>query len=193
MRQSDVYEYLQKEDIQLKKRVLFVCKNDKEAHKTADTATLLNYQSFVLPDLRLSEGDDLRSFQVEFYELIEALHGYFSCQEKKLLVSPLRTLLLPLPKEAYFKTFEIEFASTLNLKDLKDMLYHWGYHFVDIVTQKGEVSFRGDILDIFPLGSQTAYRISLFDEEVESIRTFSVTRKSRTKRSLRLLPLFLLF
>ena len=98
MRQSDVYEYLQNGDIQLKNRVLFVCKNDKEAQKTADTATFLNYKSFILPDLRLSEGDDLRSFQLEFYELLEALHGYFSCNEKKLLISPLRTLLLPLPK-----------------------------------------------------------------------------------------------
>ena len=137
MRQSDVYEYLQNEDIHLKNEMLFICKNDKEAQKTADTATLLNYKSFSLPDLRLSEGDDLRSFQVEFYELLEALHGYFSCNDKKLLISPLRTLLLPLPKEEYFKTLEIEFASTLNLSDLKDKLYYWGYHFVDIVTQKG--------------------------------------------------------
>jgi transcription-repair coupling factor (superfamily II helicase) len=196
MTQSDVYEYLQKEDVQLKKRSLLVCKNDKEAHKTADTATLLNYKSFVLPDLRLSEGDDLRSFQVEFYELIEALHGYFSCKEKKLLVSPIRTLLLPLPKEAYFKTVEIEFASTLGLKELKDKLYHWGYHFVDIVTQKGEVSFRGDILDVFSLGGEKAYRISLFDEEVESIRVFSVdTQKSDKEEieSIQIIPALLGF
>ncbi|HIP51395.1 MAG TPA: DEAD/DEAH box helicase [Campylobacterales bacterium] len=196
MTQSDVYEYLQKEDIQLKKRSLFVCKNDKEAEKTADTATLLNYKSFILPDLRLSEGDDLRSFQLEFYELIEALHGYFSCKEKKLLVSPLRTLLLPLPKEAYFKTLDIEFASTLNLKELKDTLYHWGYHFVDIVTQKGEVSFRGDILDIFSLGGEKAYRISLFDEEVESIRVFSVdTQKSEKEEieTIQIIPALLGF
>ena len=184
MKQSDVYEYLQEEDISLKKRSLFVCKNDKEAHKTADTATLLNYQSFVLPDLRLSEGDDLRSFQSEFHELIEALHGYFSCKEKKLLISPLRTLLLPLPKEKYFKTLHIEFASTLNLNELKDRLYYWGYHFVDIVTQKGEISFRGDILDVFSLGGEEAYRISLFDEEVESIRAFSVDTQKSDKEEL---------
>ena len=196
MKQSDVYEYLQKEDILLKKRSLFVCKNDKEAHKTADTATLLNCQSFVLPDLRLSEGDDLRSFQSEFHELIEALHGYFSCKEKKLLISPLRTLLLPLPQEKYFKTLHIEFASTLNLKALKDTLYYWGYHFVDIVTQKGEVSFRGDILDVFSLGGEEAYRISLFDEEVESIRAFSVdTQKSDKEEleSIRIIPALLGF
>ena len=196
MRQSDVYEYLLNGDIQLKNKMLFVCKNDKEAQQTADTATFLNYQTFRLPDLRLSEGDDLRSFQVEFYELIEALHGYYSCAEKRLLISPLRTLLLPLPKEEYFKTIEVEFASSLNINELKDRLYYWGYHFVDIVTQKGEVSFRGDIIDVFPLGDDKAFRLSLFDDEVESIRTFSVdTQKSQKEEleSIKIIPALLGF
>jgi len=179
MRQPDIYEYLLSEDTQLKNKMLFVCKNDKDAQKIDDTATLLNYKTFTLPDLRLSAGDDLRSFQVELYELLEVLHSYYHTEEKKLLISPLRTLLLPLPKEEFFPTLTIEFASTLKLQELKDKLYYWGYHFVDIVTQKGEVSFRGDILDIYSLGSDEAYRLSLFDEDVESIRIFSVdTQKS---------------
>ena len=173
MTQSDIYEYLLNKDTQLQKKLLLVCKNDKDAEKTADTATLLNYKTFTLPDLRLSAGDDLRSFQVELYELLEELHGYYEEEGKKLLISPLRTLLLPLPKEEFFPTLEIEFASTLKIAELKDKLYYWGYHFVDIVTQKGEVSFRGDIVDIYSLGDDEAYRISLFDEDVESIRVFS--------------------
>ncbi|RUM70842.1 MAG: transcription-repair coupling factor [Sulfurovum sp.] len=184
MNQSDIYEYLHKEDILFKNRELLICKNDKESQKIADTAILLNYQPFILPDLRLSKGDDLRSFQVEIYELIEALHGYYSTEKKRLLIAPIRTLLLPLPKEEFFPTIEIEFASTLNLKELKDRLYYWSYHFVDIVTQKGEVSFRGDIIDIFPLGSSVAYRISLFDEEVESIREFSLDTQKSSKEEL---------
>ena len=191
MTQSDIYEYLLNKDIQLQKKLLFVCKNDKDAEKTADTATLLNYKTFTLPDLRLSAGDDLRSFQVELYELLEELHGYYEEEGKKLLISPLRTLLLPLPKEEFFPTLEIEFASTLKLAELKDKLYYWGYHFVDIVTQKGEVSFRGDIVDIYSLGDDEAYRISLFDEDVESIRVFSVeTQKSEKEEieSIKVIP-----
>ncbi len=179
MRQNDIYEYLLNKDTSSNK-LLLICKNDKEAIKTADTSTLLHYKSFILPDLRLSFGDDLRSFQMEFYELLEALYKYFSCKDKKLLISPIRTLLFHLPKEKFFSKIELEFASTINLNKLKDRLYHWGYSFVDIVTQKGEVSFRGDIIDIFPLGGYSAYRISLFDEEIESIREFSIdTQKSK--------------
>jgi transcription-repair coupling factor (superfamily II helicase) len=194
MIQSDIYEYLLDGDTSSNDRVLLVCKNDKEALRTADTATLLDYKSFTLPDLRVSMGDDLRSFQGEIYELIETLNGYYSCREKKLLISPLRTLLIPLPKEEFFKTLELEFASTLKLTDLKETLYHWGYHFVDIVTQKGEVSFRGDIIDIYPLGVDSAYRISLFDEDIESIREFSVdTQKSSSQEleSIEIIPAFL--
>jgi transcription-repair coupling factor (superfamily II helicase) len=194
MLQPDVYEYLSKKDTQPKDKVLLVCKNDKDAQRTSDTAIFLNYQTFSLPDLRVSEGDDLRSFQLEIYELIEALHGYYSCDTKKLLVSPLRTLLLPLPKEQYFQTIEIEFAATLNIQELKEKLYHWGYHFVDIVTEKGEVSFRGDIIDIFPLGGEKAYRLSLFDEDVENIRTFDLdTQKSDKEEleSITIIPAFL--
>ena len=179
MKQNELYEYLLNGDISATNKLLLICKNDKEALKTADTATLLNYQPFILPDLRLSYGDDLRSFQIEMYELIEALHGYFNSKKKRVLIAPLRTLLMPLPKEEFFPTIELEFASTINLKELKDRLYYWGYHFVDIVTQKGEVSFRGDIIDIFSLGGDEAYRLSLFDEDVESIKKFSVdTQKS---------------
>jgi len=178
MRQNDIYEYLQNGDT-FSNKLLFVCKNDKEAIKTAHTATFLNYKSFILPDLRLSYGDDLRSFQIEIYELIEALHGYFNYKKKKVLISPLRTLLMPLPKEEFFPTIEIEFASTLKIRELKEKLYYWGYNFVDIVTQKGEVSIRGDIIDIYPLGGDKSYRISLSYEDVESIREFSVdTQKS---------------
>ncbi len=195
MNQSDVYEYLQQKDIPLKNRELFICKDDKDAQKIADTAIFLDYKPAVLPDLRLSYGDDLRSFQVEIYELIESLYGYYSTvNEKRLLISPLRTLLLPLPKEEFFSTIEIEFASTINLKELKDTLYYWSYHFVDIVTQKGEVSFRGDIIDIFPLGGDKAYRVSLFDNEVESIREFSLDTQKSSKdelESIQIIPALL--
>ncbi|HHS91941.1 MAG TPA: transcription-repair coupling factor, partial [Campylobacterales bacterium] len=196
MLQPDVYEYLSSKDIQPKEKRLLVCKNDKEAQETCDTATFLKYQAFKLPDLRVSEGDDLRSFQTEIFELIESLYAYYHCEAKKLLIAPLRTLLLPLPKEAYFKSIEIEFAATLKMQELKEQLYHWGYSFVDIVTQKGEVSFRGDIIDIYPLGRDQAYRLSLFDEEVENIRRFDLDSQKSDKEeleSISILPAFLAF
>ena len=184
MTQSDIYEYLLEGDTSSLKPLLFICENGKDAIRVADVATFLGFEAFVLPDLRVSYGDDLRTFQTELYELIETLYRYFTCSKKKLLISPLRTLLFNLPKQEYIQSLKLEFASTVKLAELKDQLYCWGYSFVDIVTQKGEVSFRGDIIDIYPLGGEEAYRISLFDEDIESIRTFDVDTQKSNKEDI---------
>lgn len=47
-----------------------------------------------------------------------------------------------------------------------------GYHHVDTVFEHGEYTVRGSILDIFPMGSAVPYRIELFDDEIETLRTF---------------------
>src|SRR5690606_6391109 len=65
-----------------------------------------------------------------------------------------------------------------------------GYHHVSQVMSPGEFSVRGGLVDLFPMGSALPYRLDLFDDEIESIRTFDVD----TQRSLypvgeiRLLP-----
>ena len=99
-------------------------------------------------------------------------------RKKYLSLLCVRCLFLFLNRN-YFSTKTIEFGDTLNLKELKDTLYQWGYHFVDIASQRGEVSFRGDIIDIYPIHVDTPYRISLFDEEVEAIHYYEVDTQKR--------------
>ena len=48
-----------------------------------------------------------------------------------------------------------------------------GYQCVDSVYEHGEFAVRGSIMDLFPMGSSTPYRIELFDDEIESLRCFS--------------------
>ncbi len=159
---------------------LIVCRNEKEADTIKDVASFLGYEAFLLPDLRASFGDDLRVYKEEVYSLLSSLNAYyFSKSKKKLLISPIRTLINPLPKRELFDKFSLSFGEDLDLKDLKNKLFWWGYSFVDIVEERGEVSFRGDILDIFPINAQNPYRISLFDTQIESIRAFErETQKS---------------
>jgi len=181
MYQSDAYEYLSTLDTQSSTPTpLLISKNDKESHSILAVAHFLHFESFVLPDLRVSYGEDLRSYQEEIYEILDTLSRYYrSNSDKKLLIAPIRTLTLRLPKKEYFSTKRFEFADKVELNALKDQLYRWGYVVVDIATTQGEVSFRGDIIDIFPINSETPYRISLFDDEIESIRAFDAnTQKS---------------
>jgi len=51
-------------------------------------------------------------------------------------------------------------------------MYAWGYEFVDIVQVPGEISYRGDIIDIFLPSRQNPLRISLFDNQIEQIKEF---------------------
>jgi len=179
MNQSSIYEYLLGFggcDL------AFICRDDKEARGIESVAKVLDIKAFVLPDIRVGLGEDLRSYQLEIYDMLSELGKFYKAKangSKALLISPLRTSMIPMPKSDYLYGFDIEFAQSLNIKELKDKLYYWGYHFSDITAQKGEVSFRGDIIDIFPINSPYPYRISLFDEEVESIYIFDENTQKR--------------
>ncbi len=52
------------------------------------------------------------------------------------------------------------------------LLQRQGYSRTDTVIDTGEFAVRGSIIDLYPMGSATPYRIDLFDDEVESIRVF---------------------
>ena len=182
MNQSNIYEYLLEYE---KQDLLLVCKDDKDARSVEGIAKVLGIEAFVLPDIRVGVGEDLRSYQLEIYEMLLQLGRYYrhkqQSSQKAMLISPLKTSMIPVPKESFFDSIKIEFAQSLDIKALKDTLYHWGYHFSDISASKGEVSFRGDIIDIFPINSNQPYRISLFDDEVESIHLYDESTQKRLK------------
>ena len=187
MLQAACYEFLQtKTDFQL-----LGVKGEKEAFQASEVALFLGKKSYVLPDLRANMGDDLLSFHEEMVELLRVLHAFYQDQStKKLLISPLRTLLTPLPKAELFSTFRLEFGLRLPLERFREQMFYWGYLAVDVVQGKGEISIRGDIIDIFPPDSEQALRLSLFDDEIESIRFFDCESQKSVKDELESFTLF---
>jgi len=77
-------------------------------------------------------------------------------------------------------SFAVKVGDDFNLELNRLKLESVGYHCVSQVYQHGEFAVRGSIVDLFPMGSKAPFRIELFDEEVESIRTFD----PETQRSL---------
>ncbi|WP_411725736.1 transcription-repair coupling factor [Methyloglobulus sp.] len=77
-------------------------------------------------------------------------------------------------------SFAIKVGDDFNLELNRIKLESVGYQCVSQVYQHGEFAVRGSIVDLFPMGSKVPYRIELFDEEIESIRTFD----PETQRSL---------
>ena len=172
---KNLYSFFKK----LPKFQLLVVSDEKEALRASWCAEFFKIKPFVLPDLRANFGDDLMSFSDELLEISEVLGKFYETNEPKILISPVRTISFRLPKQDNFDSMELSFGDRLNLLELKSKLFRWGYYFVDIVTDRAETSFRGDIIDIFPIGYDHAFRISLFDTDIESIRKFDpATQKS---------------
>ena len=194
---NSIYEFLKnlKDENSLKKCQLLIVNDDAQAQIASDIVSFLGFKPFALADFRANFGDDLLSFSTELQDITKSLTQYYSYKkENKILISPIRTISFALPKETCFDSFEIAFADSLNIEELKSKLYNWGYYFVDIVTSEAEVSIRGDIIDISPLGSDTGYRVSLFDNEVESIRKFDIEDQKSFKEeieSFKITPAFL--
>ena len=180
MNQSSLYEYLK--GTKKRARILIVS-DEKEAQKAKAVYEYLELKSFVLPDIRLLPGDDTRSYMGDIAKAFTKLRAFDKYKSATLIV-PYRTATLLLPKSQYLKSFTIEFGQNVALEELKQRLYHWGYEFVDVVSAKGEVSIRGDIIDIFPPNLEKAVRVSLFDSEVEEIRYFDLSTQKREKEEL---------
>ncbi len=77
-------------------------------------------------------------------------------------------------------SFVVKVGDTFNLELNRIKLESVGYQCVPQVYQHAEFAVRGSIVDLFPMGSKVPFRIELFDEEIESIRTFD----PETQRSL---------
>lgn len=62
----------------------------------------------------------------------------------------------------------------INLTSIKERLMFMGYERVSQVESKGQFAIRGGIIDIYPPTEKNAFRIELWDEEIDSIRTMNV-------------------
>ncbi|MEC4747435.1 transcription-repair coupling factor [Methylomicrobium sp. Wu6] len=79
-------------------------------------------------------------------------------------------------------SFSLSVGEIFNLELNRAKLESVGYQCVSQVYQHAEFAVRGSIVDLFPMGSKSPYRIELFDDEIESIRTFDPeTQRSMDK------------
>ncbi len=69
-------------------------------------------------------------------------------------------------------TFSFKTRQKLDADKLKAQLTLAGYSHVTQVVSPGEYAVRGSLIDLFPMGSLVPYRVDLFDDEIDSIRTF---------------------
>ncbi len=178
MAQSRLFEYFKSHDPASLQ--LLICEDDKEAASLADTARFFGVEPLRFPDLRVAYLDDLRPFKEELQQLASALRRYHASETKPLVIAPLKSLLFPLPEPELLQTRSLAFGDRIDLAAFKEQMLHWGYSFVDMVQVEGEISFRGDIIDIFVPETPNPLRISLFDDEIEEIKPFTLENQRTT-------------
>ncbi|MDE1195166.1 MAG: transcription-repair coupling factor [Pseudomonas sp.] len=138
-----------------------------------------------LPYDLFSPHQDIISQRIaSLYRLPELEHG--------VLVVPITTALHRLAPTRFLlgSSLVLDVGQKLDVELMRTRLEASGYRYVDTVYEHGEFTVRGALIDLFPMGSKLPYRIDLFDDEIETLRTFEPeTQRSIDKvDSVRLLP-----
>ena len=167
---------------------------------TSDAITaqrLMQELAFFAPDLRCALFPDWETLPYDTFSphqdlISERLATLWRIQQRSkdsgadVVIVPATTALYRLAPPSFLAgyTFEFKVKQKLDEAKLKAQLTLAGYSHVTQVVSPGEYAVRGGLIDLFPMGSLVPYRVDLFDDEIDSIRTFDPD----TQRSLYPVP-----
>ncbi len=145
----------------------------------------------VLPDWETLPYDGFSPHQDLISERLATL--YELTQERcDVLLAAATSVLYRLAPRSYIAahTFFIEQGGRLDLGRLRSQLTLAGYQHVTQTVAPGEYSVRGGLIDLFPMGANLPYRIDLFHDEIETIRTYDADSQRTLYKvpEIRLLP-----
>ncbi|NDP37519.1 MAG: transcription-repair coupling factor [Rhodoferax sp.] len=150
-----------------------------------DAQRLIDEMAFFAPELRCVLFPDWETLPYDTFsphqDLISerlATLWRISQRDKEtgadVVLVPATTALYRLAPRAFLAgyTFHFKVKQKLDEAKLKAQLTLAGYSHVTQVVSPGEYAVRGGLIDLFPMGSAVPYRVDLFDDEIDSIRTF---------------------
>ena len=93
-------------------------------------------------------------------------------------------------KELDRSTLKIAVGDELSIDFVNEVLFEYQFKRVDFVTEPGEFSVRGGIIDVFSFSHDEPYRIEFFGDDIDSIRTFDVETQLSTdkKKKISVMP-----
>ena len=159
----------------------------------ADTQRLAEELPFFGPGLKVAVFPDWETLPYDTFSphqdlISERLLTLWRLQQQdvNVLLLPATTALTRLAPPSFLAGTTFHFKQKARLDDtrLKAQLTLAGYQHVSQVVSPGEYAVRGGLIDLFPMGSLMPYRVDLFGDEVDSIRTFDPD----TQRSLYPVP-----
>ena len=150
-----------------------------------DAQRLLEEIAFFAPDVRCALFPDWETLPYDTFSphqdlISERLATLWRISQRDktsgadLVLIPATTALYRLAPPSFLAayTFHFKVRQKLDEAKLKAQLTLAGYSHVSQVVSPGEYAVRGSLIDLFPMGSAVPYRVDLFDDEIDSIRTF---------------------
>ncbi|MDD2610160.1 MAG: transcription-repair coupling factor [Giesbergeria sp.] len=151
----------------------------------SDAARLLDELAFFAPDLRCALFPDWETLPYDTFSphqdlISERLATLWRIRQKSqdtgadVVIVPATTALYRLAPPSFMAgyTFHFKVGQKLDEAKFRAQLTLAGYNHVTQVVSPGEYAVRGGLMDLFPMGSLVPYRVDLFDDEIDSIRTF---------------------
>jgi len=145
----------------------------------------------LFPDWETLPYDTFSPYQDIISQRLATLYQ-LSRMKKGIVIVPVTTLVQRLAPKQYIEanSLVIKKGDRKDLHQLRQELEASGYRCVDQVMEHGEFSARGAILDLFPMGSNTPFRLDFFDDEIDEIRLFDPEnqRSNEKVENINLLP-----
>ena len=151
----------------------------------SDAQRLLDEIAFFAPGLRCALFPDWETLPYDTFSphqdlISERLAALWRISQRDketgadVIIVPATTALYRLAPPSFLAgyTFQFKVKQKLDEAKLKAQLTLAGYSHVTQVVSPGEYAVRGGLIDLFPMGSAVPYRVDLFDDEIDSIRTF---------------------
>ena len=182
-----------------------LAKRDKAAKRltaivtsdATDAQRLMHEIAFFAPEVRLTLFPDWETLPYDSFSphqdlISERLATLWRISQRDkdsgadVVIVPATTALYRLAPPSFLAAYTFSFKTKQKLDEakFKAQLTLAGYNHVTQVVSPGEYAVRGGLIDLFPMGSLVPYRVDLFDDEIDSIRTFDPD----TQRSLYPVP-----
>ncbi len=126
-----------------------------------------------LPDWETLAYDAFSPHQDIVSDRLRTLHR-LPTLTRGVLVVPIRTLLQRLAPPSFLAAHSLVLSvgARFDAHGYRRHLEQAGYRCVETVSERGEFAVRGSLVDVYPMGAPSPYRIDLFDDDVASLRTF---------------------
>lgn len=160
------------------KDILFITEDKESAHYvTTELEEMAGPENvFYFPETHLEPYQTEKTQNANIVLRTEVLNKLTTEKKPKIIVANAAALAEKVLKKEDFKAIshKIKAGDQLDFDFTEELLNNFGFHLIDFVSEPGEFSVRGGIVDVFSYSNEKPYRITFFGNEIESIKEFDI-------------------